>query len=81
MTTKQIEEYSINSLQDTVKIIPENEERERNEEVKCTYGHQYCSRYGVSTVICVCETDPVNKINLETVRQYCYSATTDVSKM
>lgn len=32
-------------------------------------------------VICLCETDPVNKIDLEVVREYCYFATTSVSKM
>ena len=81
MTTKQIDEYSINSLQDTAKGIPEDKERERLEEVKYTYEYRYCSGYGVSTLICVCETDPVDKINLETERQHCYFATTDVSKM
>ena len=37
--------------------------------------------YGVSTVICICESDPVDKINPEMVREYCYFATTNVSKM
>jgi hypothetical protein len=32
-------------------------------------------------VLCICETDPVNKIDLELVQQYCYFATTEVSKM
>ena len=41
----------------------------------------YCSVYGVSTVICLCKTDHVHKINLEMVRKYCYFATTEVSKM
>jgi len=49
-------------------------------EVKCSSSHRYCSVYGVSTVLCLCDTDPVENINLEMVRQYCYFATTEVSK-
>jgi len=50
-------------------------------EVKCDSSHRYCSVYGVSTVLCLCKTDPVENINLEMVREYCYFATTEVSKM
>ena len=68
-------------LQDTVDGSKGDDEKEELKEVQCTPNHRYCSRYGVSTVVCVCESDPVNKVNLEMVRQYCYFATTDVSKM
>jgi len=50
-------------------------------EVKCSSGHRYCSVFGVSTVLSLCDTDPVENINLEMVREYCYFATTEVSKM
>ena len=50
-------------------------------EVNCSSNHRCCSVYGVSTVLCLCDTDPVQNINLEMVREYCYFATTEVSKM
>jgi hypothetical protein len=54
---------------------------EELEEVECTPQNRYCSRYGLSQVLCVCESNPVGKIDLETVREFCYFATTDVSSM
>ena len=59
----------------------DKDEYEELEEVECTPENRYCSMYGVSHVLCLCETNPVSKLNLETVRQYCYFATTDVEKM
>ena len=62
-------------------IINKDSEWEASIEVKCSPNNRFCSVYGVSTVICICESDPVDKINLEMVCEYCYFATTDVSKM
>jgi hypothetical protein len=56
-------------------------EWEPSMEVTCLPSNRFCSVYGVSTVICICDSDPVDKINLEMVREYCYFATTDVAKM
>jgi hypothetical protein len=57
------------------------DEFEPLDDVECTSDNRFCSVHGVSVVLCICETDPVNKINLELVQQYCYFATTEVSKM
>ena len=59
----------------------EDDQYERLVEVECTAQNRCCSLYGVSQVVCVCESDPVDKIDLEMVRRYCHFATTDVSKM
>ena len=61
--------------------VGNDEQWEHLEEVECTPGNRRCSLYGVSTVVCICESDPVNKIDLEVVREFCWFATTDVSKM
>jgi len=50
-------------------------------DVVCTPTNRYCAKYGVSTVVCVCKTDPVDRIDLEVVRQYCFFATTELAKM
>jgi len=50
-------------------------------EVDCTSEHRYCAAYGLNPVLCICETDPVSKVNLEVIRQYYHFATKDVSKM
>jgi len=49
--------------------------------VTCTPENRHCANYGVSTVLCVCKSDPVDQIDLEVVKQYCFFATTEVSKM
>jgi len=67
MTDDQIEEYTINELTGG---SAGDEEYEELVEVDCTAEHRYCSMYGVSTVVCVCKTDPVEKIDLNTVREY-----------
>ena len=50
-------------------------------EVKCTSDHRYCSAHGVAMVVCICESDPVELLNLETIREYCWFATMSVAKM
>jgi hypothetical protein len=40
-------------------------------DVECTFEQQFCALYGLSPVLCVCKTDPPDKINLEVVRQNC----------
>ncbi|KAL7535734.1 hypothetical protein ACHAWF_015063 [Thalassiosira exigua] len=54
---------------------------ERLVEVECSPEHRYCSMYGVGTVICVCESDPVEKLDLESIHQYCWFATMEAAKM
>jgi hypothetical protein len=54
---------------------------EQNPEVVCSRSRRYCALYGVHPIVCICETDPVEGIDLETVRTYCWFATTSVDKM
>jgi len=58
-----------------------NSEWEPLVDVCCTSPNIYCAKYGVSTVLCLCKTDPVDRIDLEVVKQYCFFATTEVAKM
>ena len=37
--------------------------------------------YGLGTVVCICESDPIEKLDLEVIRQYCWFATKDMNKM
>ena len=50
-------------------------------DVTCTPNSRYCSTYGVNAVIYICKASPLSIIDLEMVWQYCYFATTEVSKM
>jgi len=50
-------------------------------DVICAPINRHCAKYGVSTVLCVCKRDLVDRIDLEVVRQYCLFATMEVSKM
>jgi len=45
-----------------------NSEWEPLLDMVCTPTNRYCTKYGVSTVLCVCKTDPVDRIDLELVR-------------
>lgn len=54
---------------------------EELEEVECTAENRYCKLYGLSPVVCICESDPLRLIDLEEVREFCWFATTDVAKM
>ncbi len=47
----------------------------------CTPQQRYCAKYGLSPIMCVCQTDPPKNINLEVVREYCWFATKDVTDM
>ena len=58
-----------------------NSEWEPLVEVSCTPTNRYCAKYGVCTILCLCVTDPVTQIDLEVVKQFCYFATKEVSKM
>ena len=49
-------------------------------EVNCCAGNRYCSVDGVDTIVCVCESDPVDKLDLKVVCQYCWFATMDAEK-
>ena len=92
MTEGQLEEYRarVNQLP-AGRAVPaddgattkevDGERYERLVEVNCTHDHRYCSMYGLSTVQCICITDPVDEIELEVVRQYCWFATKPVCNM
>ena len=47
----------------------------------CTPQQRYCAKYGLSPIMCVCQTDPPENINLEVVHEYCWFATKDVADM
>jgi len=82
MTREEIEQYSLNSLQFPPDASGERPGFEKiGDKPKCTPEKRCCSLYGVSMVSCVCETDPVDKLDLEVVREYCYFATKTVDKM
>ena len=49
-----------------------NSEWEPLVDVCCTSPNRYCAKYGVNTVLCLCKTDPVDWIDLEVVKQYCF---------
>ena len=61
--------------------IEGGKEYERLVEVECTPENRYCSIYGLSTMQCLCNTDPPAELDLEVVRQYCWFADKDVCKM
>ena len=74
-----------NSIQvDVVEESPDGKLKpgyERLVEVKCTPQHQYCSVYSLSSVLCVCQTDSVAKMDLEVLQQYCHFATMEMTSM
>ena len=50
-------------------------------DVECTVENRHCAQYGLSPVLCVCTTDPLNRINLDVVREYCWFAMKDVREI
>ena len=48
---------------------------------EAVYPIRYCSLYGASMATCICNFDPVEDVNLQELRQYCWFATKDVDKM
>lgn len=82
-TDDEIKEYSRNEKESLAAAHTGNDDDEYEElvEVECTPENRYCSLYGVSTVVCICESDPVDKIDLEVVRENCYFATKTVDNM
>jgi len=85
LTEEEINEYNQHEIQ-SLQNGPSTEKsicgkKERLTEVDCCAGNRYCSVYGVNTIVCVCESDPVDKLDLKVVRQYCWFATMDAEKM
>ena len=76
---KMLEKQKDNEL--AINSTEEDEEYEKLVDVDCTSQQRYCAKYGLSPVICVCKTDPPDKINLEVVREYCWFATKEVRDM
>ena len=92
MTDEQIEEYRerVDNLpagrpdaaaEGETETVVDGIRYERLVEVECTHDHRYCSVYGLSTLQCICVSDPVDDIDLEVIRQYCWFATKDVCNM
>ena len=81
MTKEEIEQYNIDSIQFGGGVAAEDQYEKLGDKPECTAKNRCCSRYGVSMVLCVCESDPVDKVDLDVVRQYCYFATKPVDKM
>ena len=84
MTAEEMEANNKHVSGDTVQSSDGAEEKEGYErlvEVECTPEHRYCSVYGLNPVLCVCVSDPVKKVDMEVLRQYCYFATMDVTQM
>jgi len=52
-----------------------------DEEVNCCTLSRFCSMHGVSFVCCVCETIPMDKLDLVSIRENCYFATDQLDKM
>ena len=50
-------------------------------DVECTPHQQYCERYGLSPVLCICKSDLPDKINLEVLQEFCWFATKEVTDM
>mmetsp|Transcript_9129 Transcript_9129/g.20696 ORF Transcript_9129/g.20696 Transcript_9129/m.20696 type:complete len:171 (+) Transcript_9129:135-647(+) len=52
-----------------VDTTADGNEYEENVRVECTPENRCCSLYGVSMVVCICEFDPVEAIDLDELRQ------------
>ena len=82
MSPEEIEQYSLNSLQVSHDTSGEKPGFEKiGDKPKCIPEKRCCSLYGVGMVSCVCDTDPVDKLDLEVIREYCHFATKTVDKM
>ncbi|KAL7541262.1 hypothetical protein ACHAWF_006895, partial [Thalassiosira exigua] len=51
------------------------------ENVHCTYDRRLCSIHGVSMIKCICDTNPVASLDLQTVKEDCYFATKEIEDM
>lgn len=48
---------------------------------ECTFKNRLCSKHGVSLICCICESNPVAELDLQTVKEDCYFATHEVADM
>jgi len=48
---------------------------------ECTYARRKCALYGIRFLSCVCDAIPVEKIDLASIHQDCYFATTELMEM
>ena len=62
-------------------ISGDNDGYEELVEVECTPENRYCAKYGFNPVLCICETDPVDTLDLEMVHELCWFADRKVEKM
>lgn len=59
-----------------------NLQREVSEkDAECTFENRLCSLYGVSMLQCICKTNPVTDLDLNTVREDCHFANKKVKSM
>lgn len=49
--------------------------------VDCCPSSRYCSMHGISFAICICESIPVQKLDLAAIKEDCYFATDELEKM
>jgi hypothetical protein len=61
----------------------ENENNIQNDitNTECTFKNRLCSKHGVSLICCICESNPVSELDLQTVKEDCYFATHEVADM
>ena len=48
---------------------------------KCEFPNRLCSINGIQMIVCICKSQPVHRLNLNTIREDCYFATEEVDKM
>ena len=49
--------------------------------VDCCPSSRYCSLHGTIFIVCICDTIPVEKLDLESIKEDCYFATDDLDTM
>ncbi len=47
----------------------------------CTPDNMLCAKYGIRFLICVCDVVPVDRLDLETLKQDCYFVTNEIERM
>jgi hypothetical protein len=51
------------------------------EDAECTHQNRLCSLYGISLLTCICKSNPVKKLDLNTIREDCFFADKTVEQM
>ena len=53
----------------------------RVENVECTFNKRLCSKHGMNMITCICKSCPAKDLDLQTLKEDCYFATTAVDNM